>query len=159
MAKRFRFRLQTLLRVRELREREAKRKVGAKQAEIARVDQLNRLTAEEISRRQNALRDHQRRKTLAPDELAREWAWIAYLRRTIVERQAFRAKLIKELATLRDQWRQARMRQRTIEALRDRRWEQYVKESKRREQAESDELARQLHDFAGAAPAATSGSQ
>lgn len=158
MAKRFSFRLQTLLRVRELREREAKRKVGAKQAEIARVDQLNRLTADEISQRQNTLRQHQQRKTLAPDDLTRERAWIAYLRRTIVDRQALRAELIKELAVLRDRWRQARTQQRTIEALRERRWEQYVKERKRREQAESDELARQLHDFADVAPAATTGS-
>jgi len=147
VARRFQFRLETLLRVREIREREAKRKVGAKQAEIARVDRLNRLTAEEVSRRQEVLREHQRQAVLTPHALVCERAWIAYLRRTIVERQAFRAGLVTELQTLQDELRRARMQKRIIEKLRERRWEEYVKDRKRREQAESDELARQLLVF------------
>lgn len=157
MAKRFSFRLQTLLRVRELREREAQRKVGAKQAEIARVDQLNRQTADEISRRQDRLREQQKRPVLAPDALVRERAWIAYLRRTIVERQALRSGLLEELATLRAELQQARTQKRIIEKLRERRWEQYVKDRKRREQAESDELARQLLSFDRASAATSAG--
>jgi flagellar FliJ protein len=157
VAKRFQFRLETLLRVREIREREAKRKVGVKQAEIARVDQLNRLTAEEISQRQNALRAQQGQGVLDPDTLLRERAWIAYLRQTIVERQTFRAGLVRELATLQAELRQARRQKRTIEKLRERRWEEYIKCRKRREQAESDELARQLHTFRGAPGAAIAG--
>lgn len=149
MAKRFRFRLQTLLRVRELHEREAKRKVGAKQAEIARVDQLNRQTTQEIHARQEMLRHHQQQRTLAPEVLVREQAWIAYLRRTIAERQAFRAGLVKELEQLRQQWQEARVRKRIIEKLRKRRWEEYLQDRNRREQAESDELAQQLHVFDG----------
>jgi flagellar FliJ protein len=144
VAKRFQFRLETLRRVREIREREAKRKVGAKQAEIARVDQLNRLTAEEISQRQNALRDHQRQKVLAPDVLALENAWIAHLRRTIVERQVLRARLVGELRTLQEKFRRARTQKRIIEKLRERRWEQYRKDRRRQEQTATDELARQL---------------
>jgi flagellar FliJ protein len=157
MARRFSFRLQTLLRVRELREREAKRKVGAKQAEIARLDQLNRHTADEISRRQDALRSQQQQPVLAPDVLVRERAWIAYLRRTIVERQALRAGLLKELATLRDELREARTQKRIIEKLRERRWEAYVKDRNRREQAESDELARQLLSFDRASAVTSAG--
>ena len=89
MAKRFTFRLETLLRVRELREREAKRRVGAKHAEIARVDALNRQTVDEITARQAELRDRQT-GALSTDELMRARAWIAYLRRTIVDRRAAR---------------------------------------------------------------------
>ncbi len=144
MARRFRFRLETLLRVREIREREAKRRVGAKQAEIARVDQLNRLTAEEISQRQDVLRSHQRQGVLAPDALVRENAWIAHLRRTIVERQALRTQLARDLKTRQAEFRQARTQKRIIEKLRERRWEEYCKDRKRRDQAETDELARQL---------------
>ena len=50
MARRFEFRLQTLLEVRQLREREAKRSVATKSAEIARLDRLNEQTAVEILR-------------------------------------------------------------------------------------------------------------
>ncbi|MFQ5804918.1 MAG: flagellar FliJ family protein [Phycisphaerae bacterium] len=145
MAKRFQFRLETLLRVREIREREAKRKVGAKQAEIARVDRLNQQTTEEISRRRETLREQQQEEVLALEALARERAWIAYLRRTITERLAARAALVRELKALQEELRQARTQKRIIEKLRERRREEYVKDRQRREQAESDELARQLH--------------
>lgn len=147
MAKRFQFRLETLLRVRVLREREAKRKVGAKQAEIARIDQLNRQTDHEILRRQNDLRCNQQRESLVAADLVRAQAWIGHLRRTILERQAVRAALVTELGVLRDKLREARTQKRIIEKLRERRWEEYVKDRQRREQAESEELARQLHGF------------
>ena len=52
MARRFQFRLQTLLRVRQLEEQQAKRKVAARRAEIAQLDHLNRQTADEILRQQ-----------------------------------------------------------------------------------------------------------
>jgi flagellar FliJ protein len=146
VARRFHFPLETLLRVREVREREAKRKVGHKQVEIARLDQLNQRTAEEISLRQDALRELQH-GLLTPDDVTRERAWIGYLRRTIVQRQAQRAGLVKELEALREAWRQARTQKRIIAKLRERRWEEYVKDRKRHEQAESDELAQQLHGY------------
>ena len=149
MAKRFTFRLETLLRIRTMREREAKRNVGAKQAEIAQLDQLNRKTAEEIGRRQAALRDHQH-GVLAPAELVRQRAWIAHLRNTIAQRQAARRELVEELDRLLVEWRETRTRKRIIEKLRQRRWAQYRRDRGRREQAEADELAQQLHGFGGA---------
>lgn len=155
MAKRFTFRLDTLLRVRELREREAKRKVGAKQAEIARLDLLNRQTVEDISRRQDMLREDQR-GTLATDKLVRQRAWIAHLRRTIVERQAARVELVAQLEQLQEHLRQARTRKRVIEKLRERRWDEHEHRRKRSEQAESDELARQLHCYKGLAAGSAS---
>ena len=154
MARRFQFRLETLLRVRELREREAKRKVGAKHAEIAQIDRLNRQTDEEISRRQDRLREYQQQAVLAPEELVRERAWIAYLRRTIAERRAIRAGLLDELATLQAELREARKQKLIIEKLRERRWEEYTRDRRRREQAESDELARQLLGHQSASPPA-----
>jgi hypothetical protein len=95
MARRFRFRLQTLLRVRQLREREAKRKVAAKQAEIARLDRLNEQTTEEILRQQEALLAGQRQGQLDPLALQRGRAWIAYLRKTIAVRHLQRRQLIE----------------------------------------------------------------
>ena len=144
MAKRFHFPLETLLRVRDIREREAKRKVGLKQAEIARVDQLNRRTAEEISSRQDRLRLHQEGR-LSASESIRERAWIAYLRRTIGQRQAQRAELVAQLEKLQETFVHARVQKRIIEKLRERRWDEYSRRRKRREQADADELAQQLH--------------
>ncbi len=144
MAKRFRFRLDTLLKVRRLREREAKRKVAAKRAEIARLDRLDQQTAWEISRSQAALRESQQQGSLDLETLARGRAWIGYLRKTAVERQTLRAALVKELEQLQSEWRQARTQMRILEKLRQRRWDEYVRRRKRREQAEADELAQQL---------------
>lgn len=148
MARRFHFPLETLLRVRELREREAKRKVGLKQAEIARLDRLDRETAEEILRRQEALGARQRGSFTSGD-LMRERAWIAYLRRTIYQRQESRRELVKQLDELRKLFLHARTQTRIIDKLRERRWEKYVKDRRRREQSEADDLARTLLGYEG----------
>jgi flagellar FliJ protein len=144
MARRFEFRLETLLRVRQLREREAKRKVAAQRAEIARLDRLNRQTAEEISRQQAELLEGQRAGRVDPLTLQRGRAWIAHLRRTIALRQVQRTEMLAQLQQLQAAWHAARTQARIIEKLRERRWEQYVHERARQEQAASDELAQQL---------------
>jgi flagellar export protein FliJ len=144
MARRFRFPLETLLRVRVLREREAKRKVAAQRAEIARLDRLNRQTAEEISRQQAELLTGQQRGRLDPPALQRGRAWIAHLRRTIALRQTQRLDLVAQLQQLQAAWLEARKQARILDKLRARRWEAYVHERARAEQAAADELARQL---------------
>lgn len=144
MARRFQFRLQTLLEVRQLREREAKRRVAAKSAEIARVDLLNSQTRSAITGQQEALLAAQQRGRLDPLELQRGRAWIAYLRKTIATRLGQRAALEQELRTLQAELRDARTQTRIIEKLRERRWDEYAHNRARREQAEADELAQQL---------------
>lgn len=147
MARRFRFRLQTLLKVRQLREREAQRKVAGKRAAIARLDQLDEQTGVEISRQQAALLGGQECAQLDALELQRGRAWIAYLRKTIGLRQPQRVELQQQLQQLQDQLRTARTQTRIIEKLYQRRWDEYADNRKRREQADADELARQLHGF------------
>ena len=97
MARRFYFPLETLLKVRRLNEREAKRKVATQQAEIARLDQLNVTTSREISTQQAALLQSQREGLLNPTALSRGRAWIAYLCRTIADRQIIRTDLLARL--------------------------------------------------------------
>ncbi len=145
MARRFQFRLETLLRVRRLEEREAKRKVAAQRAEIARLDQLDEQTRAEIGRQQTTLLEQQRAGRLDPLELQRGRAWIAHLRRQIGLRQVQRAELLARLQELQAAWQAARTRMRAIEKLRERRLETYQRQRQRAEQAASDELARQLH--------------
>lgn len=153
MAKRFQFRLQTVLRVRALREREAKRRAAEKRAELARLDQLDRQTAADIRAQQQALRGLQSGAALNPAELSRGRAWIAHLQRTLAQRQIVRAGLLRELEQRLADWRAARQQLRILEKLRERRWAEYVHDREQAEQAESDELARHLHGSSGEAPA------
>jgi flagellar export protein FliJ len=139
--------LQTLLDVRELHEQEAKRKVAAKSAEIVRIDQLNEQTAADIARQQAGLLAGQQSGALDPVALQRGRAWIAHLRRTIALRQQQRAECSRQLADLQAALRDARTQTRIIEKLRERRWDEYRRDRDRREQAEADELARQLQEF------------
>ncbi len=145
MARRFRFPLQTLLKVRRIREREAKRKVAAKRAEIARLDRLDQATSAEIQGGQRDILDNQKRATLEPRDLTRIWAWIAHLRRTLAQRQLLRAKMAVELERLQAEFLESRKQARIIDKLRERRWNEYRRERRRQEQAESDEVAQQLH--------------
>ena len=147
MARRFEFRLQTLLEVRQLREREAKRSVATKSAEIARLDRLNEQTAVEILRQQEAILADQQRGVLDLPELQRGRAWIAHLRKSIAIRQNQKAELLEQLRQLQARLREARTQTRVIEKLRERRWNEYSHDRQRREEAASDELAQQLHGY------------
>ncbi len=144
MARRFRFRLQTLLEVRQLHEREAKRRVAAKSAEIALLDGLREETAAEVLRQQDVLLAAQQQGRLDPLALQRGRAWVAHLRKTITLLQVQREELSQQLKDLQARLRTARTQTRIIEKLRARRWHTYVHDRTRHEQAADDELARQL---------------
>jgi len=144
MAKRFRFRLQTLLRVRELRERQALRAVGAKRAQIARLEQINRQTAEAILEQQREVVREQESGRVDPAELARRRAWIAHLRRTILERDEQIQRYRRELSDLLGAWHEARREKRVLERLRERRFEAWRRDARRAEQTADDEVVRQL---------------
>ncbi len=144
MARRFRFRLDALLNVRRLHEREAQRNVAAHRAAIARLDVLDRQTVTSITQQQETLLNGQRQGRLDPLALQRGQAWIAYLRRTIATRGPQRTELQQHLGESLGHLREARTRTRTIEKLRERRWGEYTHNRNRTEQADSDELAQQL---------------
>jgi len=145
VARRFNFPLETVLNVRRLHEREAKRKLAAKRAELARLDQLDEATRGEIANRQTEILRAQQTGTVDPRDLSRGWAWIAHLRRTMQQRQQVRERELAELAKLQDAFREARRETRVIEKLRERRWTTYKRDRDRHEQAVADEMAQQLH--------------
>jgi len=148
VARRFRFPLETLLKVRRLREREARRKVAAQRAGIARLDLLDQAARREIATRQGALLGNQQQQRLDPRELTRARAWIAHLHYTVTQRQIQRAEMVEKLEGLLDRFRAARKQMRVIEKLRERRWNEYKRDRQRSEQAADDELAQQLHTLA-----------
>jgi flagellar FliJ protein len=144
MPRRFNFRLQTVLRVREIRQRETQRAYAAKRAELARLDRLDAETRAQIAAQQADLTRRQQDPNLDPLELARGRAWIAALRKTLFDRQLVRQSLLLELARLRESLRQARIAVRSLETLRNRRLAEYLAARRRTEQADADELARTL---------------
>lgn len=149
MAQPFKFRLQTLLRVREVREREAKRKVAAQRAEIARSDQLIVETIREIEQQQNALRERLIQPALNPLDLTRSRAWIAHLRRTLAQRQVQKSAQLAELDQRLETYRQARQQSQVLEKLRERKLAVWQRDRALREQDAADEMAQQLHRRAG----------
>ncbi|NLG44369.1 MAG: hypothetical protein GX547_14085 [Phycisphaerae bacterium] len=142
--RRFRFPLQTLLKVRKLREREAKRKVAAQRADIARLDRLNEATWAEISAQHAGLLQNQQQPFIKPADLARTRTWIAHLRATIAQRTLLRAEMTARLQQLQSEYNAARQEARIIEKLRQRRWDEYRRQRDRKEQSAADELAQQL---------------
>ena len=159
MARRFKFQLETVLRVRTLREREAARRVGEKRAEIARVDQHITDCHDAVARCQQQLLTQQNAESIDTPALVGGRAWIVQLRLQIAQHQAHRAQRLRELDELTAVWRAARTQQRILEKLRERRLAEHKHNAARREQADADELAQQLHlrqsDERGDAVAAT----
>lgn len=140
MAKRFEFRLETLLRVRSLREREAERRAAEIRAELARLDEADRAALDAIGAQQAELVRLQSAGA-DPVSLARGRAWIAYLRRQMGERAQLRNDAIKRLHGRLQELREARKQKRMIEKLRERQFEIYRRTRSRWEQSLADENA------------------
>lgn len=145
--KRFTFPLETLLRVRELREREAKRAVAVRQSELARIDRLSEATRREIHNSHETLRSRQSAGPavlLHPAELARQRAWIAHLQLLLLQQQQMRIDAAQQLAQSISNLNRARTSTKTVEKLKSHRLAAYRKRQNRHEQAASDDLAQQL---------------
>lgn len=149
MARRFHFSLETLLRVRALREREAQRNFAARQAELAALEQLDRQTRDEIQRLQTELSDAQRSGLIDPAGLVRQRAWIGHLRRGLAERQVLKQGVVAQLDACRAALVAARRDREAVERLRERRFASWKRDTQRREQAAQDEVAQRLHHAAG----------
>ncbi|MBK8914645.1 MAG: flagellar FliJ family protein [Phycisphaerales bacterium] len=145
MPARFTFRLDTLLRVRALRERECERAVAQVRAEIARLDAWCVSTQDEIEARQNDIRSASAEGAIDPRELARLRAWIAHLRGSLSARSAERSALLAQSEARLAEWRDARRDRRVIEKMRETRLAQHLRDVAAGDQAQADELAQQLH--------------
>ena len=146
MAKRFHFPLETLLRVRTLREEEVQRRVAAKQSEIVRLDEADVADRAEIDRAQRELAQAQV-GVVGPSTLARGRTWVAHLHRQIASRAVTRQERQRELAALQQELREARKQTKILEKLRERRHAAWKTTQARREQAATDEIAQQLQAY------------
>ncbi len=145
MAKRFRFRLEPLLKLRKGREDEQKRAVASRVGELQRcvehLAQLHRGVDETIAR---AREDRGAERLDVPTALA-EQRWRLHLKRCITQQQGqvqgVQALLNGDRAEL---VRRSRNRK-VIETLRQRQWQEHAAAQAREERAESDEIGAQAY--------------
>ncbi|MBW7904695.1 MAG: hypothetical protein LC135_08775 [Phycisphaerae bacterium] len=157
MPRAFEFRLETVLRVREQRQREAQRRLAARQAEMVRLERLDEQLAAQVGAAQSELRAVQAGERLDPALVARMRGWIGHLRRVGAENGRVRAGLAAELAQLQAEVSRARTQTRVLEKLRERRFRQYKRQRERVEQEAAEEQARGLHVQARASAGAPAG--
>lgn len=145
MARKFRFRLETVRRLRE-QARDAQRRVVADAVRaVTRVeDRIARLT-QQLHDTVDRFRDAQRAERLDVASLRGHQIYRSWLHRNIVEsneelaRQ--QAKLDYERAKLAEAWKRVK----AIEKLRERQWKCHLTEVAREERAANDEAALQMY--------------
>ncbi len=140
MAKRFTFRLETLLHVRRLREDERKRVVAARLRDIRTLQDRRRFLHEEVDRQTLSIRDSLRRQHADVDRLKLGRYWILRLRRGALETDAQIASQRAILAQERASLAEARKEAKVLSRLRERQQEAYMAGVNRREQLELDEM-------------------
>ncbi len=145
MARRFVFALESLLRLRRLREEQAQRRVAEQRAELNQLAQLDRETEDAIRKQQAALLDAQQNEVLDRAGLAQGRTWIAHLQRMTALRDQHRKTILEKLQELEASWRHTRVERKAIEKLRERRQREHHDVAERREQETFDEVARRLH--------------
>lgn len=159
MKKRFRFRLDVLLRQRMVAQRLAQRAVAVQQTKIVELDRLCQEIDAEVEATQATLRLEQQGDTLDPASLARGRAWLAHLRALRVGHMRQRAELANQLTALTQKLVEARRQTRVLETLRESKLAEFRRARTLREQAEIDELAQRLPfgEFAQSSEAASAG--
>lgn len=147
MAKRFRFRLETLLKLRRQREERCRRAVADRQRAIQELqDRRNRL--ERLLLQQGrALRDSLSRPRLDLDDLKLSRHGLVRLREGIMQTDAEIALQQAVLAQERDALRTAHQEAKVLDTLKDRQYAAHVAQLQRAEASEQEEMSvlRRLH--------------
>ncbi|MCS7235348.1 MAG: flagellar FliJ family protein [Armatimonadota bacterium] len=134
--RRFRFRLQGLLRLRRLREREGRR-------ELAEALRSLRQAEARCEAARQALRQAEARVVQGRDAQELRW-WadaVEACRQQLARAEAVRAEAARRADELWARFLQLRRDRKVVERVRDRRWKLHQREQARREQAQLDELA------------------
>lgn len=179
MTKRFTFPLETLLRVRRLVERDARRRLAAAQSRLAAIDDLIRRIRAEFAAQQSALRRSVSADSAADPQksslpthpparppgvaasidtlsVMRGRARLAHLQRMLDLQAQERASATQILRDEMKRLAAARTQTQIVEKLKDRRRIEHRDALERRDQRAADDLARQLlamhSDFAPSPP-------
>jgi flagellar protein FliJ len=140
MAKRYAFRLETLLRLRQQREDEQKRVVASRLRKIRSIEQQKQVLEVRIAEQVDAMRNLLTADRADVDELKAGRHWMVRLRCGVLEAgnaiATNRAILAQERANLAN----ARKDTKILERLKERQREAFLAEIERQDRAESDDL-------------------
>jgi len=141
MAKRFKFRLDTVLKIRKQREDQRKRVVADRLRQISQVREQMAAIDRQIGDEMRAIRRAQSPGTIDIQQAMRHRHWLGHLHKTALEAGArlrfLEARLAQERAVLAEAVKQRRI----LAKLKEQQWERYRQEADKRELAASDEMA------------------
>lgn len=140
MAKRYEFRFETLLRLRQQREDERKRVVAARLREIQSLEERRAMLEDRIQQQTEQVRDALRSSTLNLEDLKLSRHWMVRLRRGVMETNSALKTMCAILAKERQQLAEAAKDKKVLARLKERRLAEYLAEVDRREQLELDEM-------------------
>jgi flagellar export protein FliJ len=140
--KRFVFRLQAVLDLKERAEEQAQQALGTALRAVAETEQA---MARLIAQRDQTLRGS---ADAAPEARAAAWAWAEALNERHAEAQHQLVYLRAEVETRRSALARVAAERRAVEKLRERALNEYRAELQRREQIQLDEIAGSRHEWA-----------
>lgn len=153
MARRFQFRFETMLKLRQQREDQHKRIVGERLARIAEVrEEISRLE-QLMGHGMDSIRSVQRAGPIDLQQVMAQRGWVAHLHKTTLEAQARLGALEAQLAQERAALAEAAKQRRILEKLKERQLERHRLEEQRTETRVMDDLTttRLVHEGVGLA--------
>jgi len=140
MAKRFRFRFDTMLKIRQQREDQHKRIVADRLRQIARGRGQIEAIEGQIRDELDAIRVGQGAGTIDIQQVMRHRHWLGHLHKASLEAEARLRTLEARLSQERAQLAEAVKQRRILEKLKERQHERHRAEEERRETRESDDM-------------------
>lgn len=141
MARRFRFRFATMLKIRRQREDEQKRIVAERLRQIGQTRDHRDVLLRQIREEADAIRQSQACGSIDIQQVMRHRHWLGHLHRGVLEAESrlrfLEARLAQERAVLAEAVKQRKI----LEKLRDRQWQRHARAEGVREMKEGDELA------------------
>lgn len=155
MAKRFQFRLETVLRLRREREQAQQRVVAERVRALGAAQGRLRSAGERLIDAVSAARGQRGVGSLDLAQIARQRFWLGHLQRVITEEEHALQAIARDLSAERRRLAVLARDRRAIEKLRERQEQRYKSELERVERIEMDEVAtvawrqRRLAEIAG----------
>lgn len=141
MAKAFRFRAQTVLRLREQREQAAQRRFAEIQARVSQAQDGIRRTREEIAQQDAAARDGVLTGTVDVQYISLYRRHTMVLHRSLLQQAQQLQQVAGELAQARVELIEAARQRKVMSRLKEKQREQYDDQLERLERLEADEMA------------------
>ena len=139
--KKFRFRLQPVLKLREQQEEQKQRAVGVLQSEIAEQQRQALVMAEVVKEQGQILKDHFSQGNVDVNWISYYQGYVSNMQRSIAEKINTVGQVQKKLAQARSELAEAAKQTKIIEKLKEKRKTRYDKQLQRQETFEQDELA------------------